>query len=221
MIRAILLLALLTPALVFGQAARPSSGTDLGNITTNTVPSTDNAVTLGTSAKRWSNVFATTFTVSGSVLPTADATQTLGANGARFNLFVRDISDGSVVRWQILPGSYNYYRGTTANGASAINHLFSTSVAYTTAGAKLASFQNLSTEKFFVDKDGSSWRAAATLQTCAASTEGLISRDAAAGGTSGSRTRICTCTSDGGGSPAYAWQNIVTGTVGTTTTCPN
>lgn len=54
---------------------------------------------------------------------------------------------------------------------------------------------------------------------CSAGNEGKIRRDTAAGGTSGARTRICLCTSDGAGTPAYAWQNIVSGTVGTTTAC--
>lgn len=58
-----------------------------------------------------------------------------------------------------------------------------------------------------------------TLPTCAAALEGLSLVDAASGGTSGSRTRRCLCTSDGGGTPAYAWQNLATATVGTTTTC--
>lgn len=35
----------------------------------------------------------------------------------------------------------------------------------------------------------------------------------------GARTRACLCTSDGGGTPTYAWQNLATGTVGTSTTC--
>ena len=35
------------------------------------------------------------------------------------------------------------------------------------------------------------------------------------------RTRICMCTSDGGGTPAYAWLNVTTGTVGTSTACNN
>lgn len=60
--------------------------------------------------------------------------------------------------------------------------------------------------------------AATTLATCSVTTEGIISRDSSAGTGSGVRTRMCLCTSDGIG-VAYAWQNIVSGTVGTTTTC--
>lgn len=58
-----------------------------------------------------------------------------------------------------------------------------------------------------------------TLPTCGASTEGMARVDGASGGTSGARTRLCLCTSDGAGTPAYAWQNVESGTVGTTTTC--
>lgn len=58
-----------------------------------------------------------------------------------------------------------------------------------------------------------------TLETCAVGVEGLVRRDAAGGGTTGERTRICICTSDGAPSPAYAWINLGSGTVGTTTAC--
>lgn len=61
--------------------------------------------------------------------------------------------------------------------------------------------------------------ATATLDTCSAGTEGIVRRDATAGGTSGARTRICMCASDGAGSPAYAWVSLGSGTVGTATTC--
>lgn len=54
---------------------------------------------------------------------------------------------------------------------------------------------------------------------CSAGNEGKIRRDSAGGGTTGHRTKICLCTSDGAGTPAYAWQNIISGTVGTTTAC--
>jgi len=59
----------------------------------------------------------------------------------------------------------------------------------------------------------------AALDTCSSSLEGVLKRDYAAGGTTGLRTRLCICTSDGGGTPAYAWRNLATGTVGTSTTC--
>lgn len=59
-----------------------------------------------------------------------------------------------------------------------------------------------------------------TLGTCNATNEFGVKGDSSSGGTTGDRSRICLCTSDGGGTPAYAWQNVVSGTVGTSTTCP-
>lgn len=57
------------------------------------------------------------------------------------------------------------------------------------------------------------------IGTCNAGAEGVIRQDRLAGGTTGARTRLCLCTSDGAGSPAYAWQNIISGTVGTSSVC--
>lgn len=58
------------------------------------------------------------------------------------------------------------------------------------------------------------------LSTCDAAAEGELRRLAGTGGTNtGARTRLCLCASDGGASPAYAWQNVVTGTIGNATTC--
>lgn len=60
-----------------------------------------------------------------------------------------------------------------------------------------------------------------TLETCAAGIEWQMRADAASGVSTGHRSRVCLCTSDGAGSPAYAWENITSGTIGTTTTCPD
>jgi hypothetical protein len=54
------------------------------------------------------------------------------------------------------------------------------------------------------------------LPTCAAGLEGTLLTQAAGGGT---RTKLCMCTSDGGGAPAFAWQNLATAALGDTTTC--
>jgi hypothetical protein len=63
--------------------------------------------------------------------------------------------------------------------------------------------------------------AAKALGTCASAVERSLVPDAAAGGTTGARTRLCLCTSDGAGTPAYSWRNIsCPGEAGTTTTCP-
>lgn len=58
-----------------------------------------------------------------------------------------------------------------------------------------------------------------TLATCAAGLEWTIQADVASGVSTGKRSKLCLCTSNGAGSPVYAWQNLATGTVGTTTTC--
>lgn len=61
--------------------------------------------------------------------------------------------------------------------------------------------------------------AAALVGTCGVGTivEGTIQCIQASAGVS--RTRYCTCTSDGAGSPTYAWENN-RGDIGNATTCP-
>lgn len=56
-----------------------------------------------------------------------------------------------------------------------------------------------------------------TLATCSATIEGAVSTDVLSGLATGKRTKLCLCTSDG--ASAYKWQNLATGTLGTTTTC--
>lgn len=56
-----------------------------------------------------------------------------------------------------------------------------------------------------------------TLPTCASGIEGQVASDAASGVSTGAATRLCYCQSNG--SASYAWRNIITGTVGTSTTC--
>ena len=58
-----------------------------------------------------------------------------------------------------------------------------------------------------------------TLTTCALALEGSVVRQGGAAG-SGIRTKLCMCTSDGAASPVYAWQNLASAAIGTTTTCP-
>ena len=59
---------------------------------------------------------------------------------------------------------------------------------------------------------------------CNASREGNLIR--VGGGTTGARTKLCFCTSDGAGTPAYAWVNVTqysaseVARVGDATTCP-
>jgi hypothetical protein len=63
------------------------------------------------------------------------------------------------------------------------------------------------------------WGAKTTLDTCSSTIEGATQRQGGAA-SSGVRTKLCLCTSDGAATPAYAWQNIATAAVGNATTCP-
>jgi hypothetical protein len=56
---------------------------------------------------------------------------------------------------------------------------------------------------------------------CASTREGAMVWDILSGGTTGAMTRVCRCTSDGAGTPAYTWVNTgCPNTPGTATTCP-
>jgi hypothetical protein len=93
---------------------------------------------------------------STNVTPAADVTYSLGTFARRYaDVFFLNVKDsGSVVRLQFAGGGSNYYQGAQGNGASAVGHTFSTNATYSTAGAKLASFQNNSIEKCNISKDG-------------------------------------------------------------------
>lgn len=56
-----------------------------------------------------------------------------------------------------------------------------------------------------------------TLSTCSSALEGRLESDALSGVATGKRTKLCLCTSSG--ASVYVWQNLATGTLGTTTTC--
>ncbi len=56
-----------------------------------------------------------------------------------------------------------------------------------------------------------------SLSTCDSSIEGQLETDVLSGASTGKRTKLCLCTSDG--AAAYAWQNVATATIGTGTTC--
>lgn len=136
-------------------------------------------------------------------------------------------------------------RGGIGDGATAIGVKIQNFNALTTPGAKIVSFysDNGTTEKASIDKDGvvnasggfssplaisSALRlhltASPALPTCTAGFEGGLYRQS--GGTSGARTKLCLCTSDGAGTPAYAWKNISViaaseaASIGDATTCP-
>jgi hypothetical protein len=67
--------------------------------------------------------------------------------------------------------------------------------------------------------EGGARSVAAALGACNAGNEWTLKADSASGASTSHRSRLCLCTSDGAGTPAYAWQNAVSGTVGTDTTC--
>jgi hypothetical protein len=58
----------------------------------------------------------------------------------------------------------------------------------------------------------------ATLLTCNSTQEGTLSTDGTSGAATGNPTSSCICQSNG--SSTYAWKNVTTGAIGTTTTCP-
>ncbi|QSQ14032.1 hypothetical protein [Myxococcus landrumensis] len=64
------------------------------------------------------------------------------------------------------------------------------------------------------DADGLKVAPATTLKTCTSALEGTLQSLTFAAG-SGNTTRLCYCTSDGAASPAYHWQNVATGFIGT------
>jgi hypothetical protein len=59
----------------------------------------------------------------------------------------------------------------------------------------------------------------ATLGTCGTSAAPEGTEVTLSASSLSARTRKCICTSDGGSTPAYAWANLLTGTVGTSTAC--
>jgi hypothetical protein len=69
--------------------------------------------------------------------------------------------------------------------------------------------------------EGTSRHVPEALGTCNAAKEFGLKGDSASGVSTGARSRVCLCTSDGAGTPAYEWRNIgCPNTSGTATTCP-
>lgn len=113
----------------------------------------------------------------GGVVPANNATANLGTAALHWGLGYIDqlrgvyvIDTGSVNRFVYSGGSPNQYVGGPVNGASAVGHTFQTTTAYSTAGARLASFQNLTTEAFAVHNDGKTIQA----YTDASATPGAV-----------------------------------------------
>jgi hypothetical protein len=160
---------------------------------------------------------AKTISYDGSNIVLAGATSMAGSMTVTGNI----VTTGTLTEQST--GNNLLIGGRASNGASAEAIKFYNQNTLSTALGEIASFYSdsaASTKVAAVDKDGSYWfKGNPTLVTCASTTEGYVSRDVGSGVSTGHRTRLCLCVSDGAGSPAYAWQNMVSGTVGTTTTC--
>lgn len=99
--------------------------------------------------------------LDGSVVP-ATGEPSLGASGAAWAaLWVSDINLGDALlddtgaqRMTIDSASPSIYLGGPADGATAVAHRFKSLSTYAAVGARLVSYQNNSTEKWAVHKDG-------------------------------------------------------------------
>jgi hypothetical protein len=115
----------------------------------------------------------------------------------------------------------NYFRGAgLGNAASPQTQGFwffgsSTMVTAAGDGASIYLQSNSGAAFALFDINGMKLNAG-TLGTCNAGLEGKVTLISAAGAV---RTHMCLCTSDGAGTPAFAWQNMATGTVATASTC--
>lgn len=140
-------------------------------------PSADDTIDLGDSAtsRRWRNLYLGT----GAVDSSGDMNLTAGGSSIVANKQVRPISTNahdlgtSTRRWKDIhvagqiahagttapqifgTGAATFeVRGSVADGASAVGISLDTANALSTAGAKLLSVRNATTEKWAVDKDG-------------------------------------------------------------------
>lgn len=70
------------------------------------------------------------------------------------------------------------------------------------------------------DTEGLQLSTSTTLAACSAALVGTLKPQGFAAA-SGTRTRLCFCTTDNAASPAYRWQNVASASIGTTDTeCP-
>lgn len=187
-------------------------------------------IDVGTGAGDYFYSNGTNIGANASLYPQTDATHALGLTTNRWNAYIRDILDGNnTTRLQFVSGGGNINKSNSAAGWAGPEHITDTANTgsgsgileeWREAGSVRAQLYESGTLSLAGDIVTPTLRpSAGALPTCSSTTEGYTRRDSAAGGTTGARTRLCICTSDGAGTPAYAWVNLGSGTVGTDTTC--
>lgn len=160
------------------------------------------------------------FIDAGTILFGGNAAQTITGDGSG------NLSFGGSV---IVPTSGTGYINTiSSNGSNpltmaAVNPVGNTGVILKTGtthtSGTVVCLSNNNATPLCLGYQGAIQPTMITVPTCAAGLEGAVVVDSASGVSTGHRTRICICVSDGAGTPARAWQNIASGTVGTTTAC--
>jgi polygalacturonase len=154
---------------IHGFGASDQPGTLLGAVTgASTALKFGNTTSLSTAGAKIASFYSDNVTTEklyvdkdGNVVPATTNASTLGAVGKRWSaLHVASIGDSQTDNRINLNTngniSHNIYTDASGVGdATSIAHIFRTAGTYGTSGAKLASFQNLTTEKAHIDKDGS------------------------------------------------------------------
>lgn len=170
-------------------------------------------------------------TVAGNILPEANATRDLGSLSLGYanlyggnNFCITTVPGANLMCARIGSTNGTLYNSQPTDGAAAVAHTFTVQNAISNATARLFSFSpatagsGLSAATLDAYIGGQiHQKGNPSLLTCAAGLEGMLSRDVLSGVATGKRTKLCLCTS--AGASDYVWQNVVTGTLGTTTTC--
>jgi hypothetical protein len=141
--RALIAVSVLLGQVVLAQAVAPPSSTGGGGAPANAVlrsgdtmtgplePAANGGAALGSSASRWSGVFAQRLDVAGPI----------AVNGTDRLAFTTATGR-------------NDYLATVADGATAVGHVFDGATSLTTAGSRLLSVRNAGVEKFSVSDTG-------------------------------------------------------------------
>lgn len=139
----------------------------------------------------------------------------IGTNGAGDILLGPGTGTGTAVR---------VFGTITALDVTAQNFTASNVITYSAALDQGASgfMRNTNPSKAVLvsDPEGLQISTSTTLVACSATLVGTLKPQGFAAA-SGTRTRLCFCTTDNAASPAYRWQNVISGNVGATDTeCP-